>query len=75
MGWPAAKVAVEFDGAQHWTDPRQRSRDIDRIAELAALNWVVVRVSSEMLRLRSAVILQRVLAALRERGLVVAQSA
>jgi hypothetical protein len=75
MGWPAAKVAVEFDGAQHWTDPRQRSRDIDRFAELAALKWIVVRVSSDMLRHRPAVILQRVLAALRERGVLVAQSA
>lgn len=75
MGWPAAEVAVEFDGAQHWTDPRQRSRDIDRIAELADLNWIIVRVSGEMLRHRPAVILQRVLAALRERGVLVVQSA
>lgn len=75
MGWPVAEVAVEFDGAQHWTDPRQRSRDIDRIAELADLNWIIVRVSGEMLRHRPAVILQRVLAALRERGVSVVQSA
>lgn len=71
MGWPQYKVAVEFDGAQHWTDPSQRSRDIDRIAELHALGWIVVRVSSEMLRRRPAVILRRVRAALRERGLLV----
>ncbi|MBJ7387495.1 MAG: hypothetical protein JHC55_23745, partial [Mycolicibacterium sp.] len=75
MGWPVAEVAVEFDGAQHWTDPRQRSRDIDRIAELADLNWIIVRVSGEMLRHRPAVILQRVQAALRERGVSVVQSA
>lgn len=75
MGWPDAMVAVEFDGAHHWTDPRQRSRDIDRIAELAELNWIVVRVSGEMLRHRPWVILQRVRAALRERGLIVAETA
>lgn len=75
MGWPDALVAVEFDGAQHWTDPRQRSRDIDRIAELAELNWIVVRVSSEMLRERPTVVVQRARAALRERGLVVAETA
>ena len=75
MGWPLAKVAVEFDGAQHWTDPRQRSRDIDRIAELETLGWLIVRVSGEMLRLRPTVILQRVRVALRERGLLVAESA
>jgi very-short-patch-repair endonuclease len=75
MGWPDALVAVEFDGAQHWTDPRQRSRDIDRIAELEELNWIVVRVSGEMLRHRPLVVVQRVRAALRERGLVVAETA
>jgi hypothetical protein len=74
MGWPDALVAVEFDGAQHWTDPRQRSRDIDRIAELAELGWIIVRVSGEMLRHRPEVILLRVRAALCERGLVVAES-
>ena len=75
MGWPLAKVAVEFDGAQHWTDPRQRSRDIDRIAELETLGWLIVRVSGEMLRRRPAVILQRVRAALRGRGVLIAESA
>jgi hypothetical protein len=74
MGWPAYRVAVEFDGAQHWTDPRQRSRDIDRMAELTALGWSVVRVSGEMLRDRPHVIVQRVSAALRERGLVVEET-
>ena len=34
MGWRRWQVAVEYDGAQHWTDPRQRSWDIDRIALL-----------------------------------------
>lgn len=75
MGWPEASVAVEFDGAQHWTDARQRSRDIDRIAELEALDWLVVRVSGELLRHRSAVVLRRVRTALRERGVLVADTA
>jgi Protein of unknown function (DUF559) len=71
IGWPQYQVAVEFDGAHHWTDPRQRSRDIDRIAELNASGWIVIRVSAELLRDRPTVILRRVRAALRERGLVV----
>ena len=75
MGWPPYRVAVEFDGAQHWTDPRQRSRDIDRIAELDSLGWIVIRVSGEMLRCRPRVILHRARVALRERGLVVDESA
>jgi very-short-patch-repair endonuclease len=32
MGWEEFKVGVEYDGEQHWTDPRQHERDIDRLA-------------------------------------------
>lgn len=71
MGWRQYKVGVEYDGAQHWTDADQRSRDIDRIAELNALDWSIVRVSSEMLRYRPATVVARTSTALRERGLLV----
>lgn len=64
MGWPEYLVGVEFDGAQHWTDPRQRTADIDRYAELTALGWVIIRVSSDLLRDRPGVVLARVRAAL-----------
>lgn len=66
--WPKWKVAVEFDGAQHWTDPAQRARDIDRLAELQALGWTIIRVSSDMLRYRQGVIIARTRAALRASG-------
>ncbi|MGK2868059.1 MAG: endonuclease domain-containing protein, partial [Mycobacterium sp.] len=75
MGWPEFLVAVEFDGAQHWTDARQRSRDIDRIAELEALDWIVIRVSGEMLKNRPNVILHRVRQAPAQRGLDVDKTA
>ena len=68
MGWDDFKVAVEFDGAQHWTDPAQRARDIDRLAELEALGWKVIRVSSHMLRYRPGVMIARVRAALEAAG-------
>ncbi|MFF2086802.1 hypothetical protein ACFVVM_23765 [Nocardia sp. NPDC058176] len=35
MGWKKWRVGVEYDGAQHWTDPVQRAKDIDRLAVLA----------------------------------------
>ena len=66
MGWPQFRVAVEYDGAQHWTDARQRRRDIERFAELEALGWIVIRVSSDMLRTPAAVV-ERVRAALLRR--------
>lgn len=67
MGWRKWKVAVEYDGVQHWADGRQRAWDIDRIAILDSLGWVVIRVSADMLR-RPDVIIQRVTAKLRAAG-------
>jgi len=68
MGYKELLVGVEYDGAQHWTDPAQRANDIDRHAELKALGWVIVRVSSELLRFRPATVVSRVSEALRTRG-------
>lgn len=66
MGWPDRQVAVEYDGAQHWTDARQRRRDIERLTALEGLGWIVIRVSSDMLRTPAAVV-KRVRAALDSR--------
>jgi very-short-patch-repair endonuclease len=59
MGCPEWKVAVEFDGAHHWTDSAQRTRDIDRIAELEESGWQIVRVSADLLRNRPQVVVER----------------
>lgn len=67
MGWREWRVAVEYDGVQHWTDGRQRSWDIDRIAILDSMGWAVIRVSADMLR-RPDVIIARVTAKLRAGG-------
>ena len=68
MGWEQWKVGVEFDGAQHWTDPAQRAWDIDRAAELQARGWTIVRVSSELLRRRPDAVITRVRVALHAAG-------
>lgn len=60
MGWQEWKVGVEFDGAHHWTDPAQRTWDIDRLAELQARGWVIVRVSADLLRNRPEVVVARI---------------
>lgn len=64
MGWENWKVGVEFDGAHHWTDPAQRTRDIDRLAELEARGWTIVRVSADLLRYRPHVVVARAHSAL-----------
>lgn len=68
MGWEHWRVAVEFDGAQHWTDPLQRAKDIDRIAELERLGWRVIRISYDLLRNRPEVVITRVRDALTAAG-------
>jgi len=67
MGWRQWRVAVEYDGVQHWSDRYQRSWDIDRIAILEQMGWVVVRVSAEMLS-RPHVVIERVRGKLRAAG-------
>lgn len=67
MGWRDWMVAVEYDGVQHWSDRKQRSWDIDRIAILEAMGWTVIRVSAEMLT-RPEVVIDRVRAKLRAAG-------
>lgn len=68
MGWRQWRVGVEFDGAHHWTDPVQRTRDINRLAELEACGWRIIRVNSQLLRHAPRVVIDRIVAALRAAG-------
>ncbi|BBY63285.1 hypothetical protein [Mycolicibacterium helvum] len=68
MGWPEWRVGVDFDGAHHWTDPNQRSKDVERYARLPELGWVDIRVTSSMLHNKPGVFLDRVGSALLARG-------
>ncbi|MEB3069640.1 endonuclease domain-containing protein [[Mycobacterium] vasticus] len=60
MGYRELKVGIEYDGQQHWTDPRQRQRDIDRQVALTEQGWVIIRVSAELLRYRRGTLIARV---------------
>jgi hypothetical protein len=68
MGWPEWKVGVQYDGIQHWTDPKQRTRDIDQNVEYQDLGWRIVRVGADLLRYRQGTIIARTRAALRAAG-------
>ncbi|AJW40436.1 hypothetical protein NY08_2410 [Rhodococcus sp. B7740] len=50
IGWARWKVAVEYDGEQHWSDERQRAWDIERQHLLESMGWTVIRVSALQLR-------------------------
>lgn len=69
MGWKEWRVAVEYDGAHHWTDSAQRAKDIDRLAVLESLGWRIVRVSATLLRHRPHTILDRIHNALHAQGI------
>jgi hypothetical protein len=44
MGWEKYKLAVEYDGDHHRTDPRQFAHDILRSEDLDELRWTRIRV-------------------------------
>ena len=68
MGYEEFRVGIEYDGQQHWTSADQRDLDIDRYSALLDLGWVIVRVSSELLRYRQATFVARVVAAMQAAG-------
>lgn len=68
MAYPDCRVGVEYDGEQHWTDPKRRAHDVDRHVELTEHGWIIVRVTADMLRYRPWVIVNRVVDALRAAG-------
>lgn len=60
MGWRDYLVGVDFEGAHHWTDPRQRRRDDERYMRLPELGWTDFRVTSSMVHHAPRAILNRV---------------
>ncbi len=46
MGWEDIKLAVEYDGDQHRTDPVQFAYDIRRRDDLHELGWTDIRVTA-----------------------------
>lgn len=68
MGWREYKVGVDFEGAHHWTEPRQFSKDVERYALLPELGWTDIRLTSGILHTRPQTFLGRVGDALTARG-------
>lgn len=68
MGYKELRVGIEYDGPQHWTDAKQRDRDIDRYSALLDLGWTIIRVSSDLLRYRQGTLIARVSSAMRSAG-------
>jgi len=65
LAYPEYKVAVEYMGQFHGA---QYARDVERIERLRAAGWTVIQVTSELLFTKPGELVQRVRAALSERG-------
>jgi len=68
LAYPHLRVAIEYEGDQHRTNPRQWQRDIEKHEQLADLGWRVIRVSRDHVfadpesiarRVRAAIAAQR----------------
>ncbi|KUH93142.1 hypothetical protein AU189_23100 [Mycolicibacterium acapulense] len=68
LGWRQYRVGVDFEGAHHWTDPRQRTADAERYWLLPRLGWNDIRLTSGMLHNQPRIFLERVGEALIARG-------
>jgi hypothetical protein len=63
FGWPARRVAVEYEGRWHGESPQQVAADRRRLNRLREAGWTVVFVTAEDLH-RPAALLSRIVAAL-----------
>lgn len=62
------KLIIEYDGRHHFSDPQQWNRDLVRREELERQGWTFVVITAEALFNHPADVLDRVAAALRDRG-------
>jgi hypothetical protein len=64
LAYPARKVAIEYEGEHHLTDPEQWARDIRRYERLAQQGWRVIRVTKSDLTSGRTDLIARIRAAL-----------
>lgn len=64
LAYPAARVAIEYEGEHHLFAPEQWARDLARHEALAAAGWFVIRVSAAHLAEGAAALVNRVRGAL-----------
>lgn len=68
LSYPGLKIAIEYEGDGHRTDPQQWRRDIQRQRELEDLGWIVIRLTQDDLTDGSAGLLARIRRAIAARN-------
>ncbi len=66
LGYPAERIAIEYDGDGHRTSRTQWQRDVERYESMRDAGWIVIRVTAAMLMDPDALV-ARVQAALSSR--------
>ncbi|MGL5406686.1 MAG: endonuclease domain-containing protein [Propionibacteriaceae bacterium] len=56
LAWEEFRVAVEYEGIHHATDPEQWAKDIERYRHLESLGWTVLRITSQHMRNPASVV-------------------
>ncbi len=64
LAYPRERVAIEYEGEHHLTDPDQWARDIRRYERLADAGWRVIRVTKDDLFRHRPTLIRRIRAAL-----------
>lgn len=67
LAWPEWRVALEYEGAHHFTDPVQARKDATRANAFMQAGWRVLRVTRELAR-DEGELLRLILSALRAAG-------
>lgn len=67
LAYVGQRIAIEYEGDQHRTDPVQWQRDVDKHERLADLGWRVVRVTRDQLFDEPEILVARVRRLLRSR--------
>ena len=68
LAYPQWRIALEYEGDQHLTDPVQWADDIRRYERLEALGWIVIRVTKGDLRGDASALLHRLRTAIARRS-------
>jgi hypothetical protein len=67
LAYVEQRIAIEYEGEQHQTDPVRFARDIERRERMQEAGWYVIRVISDHIYARRAWLVARITRVLRDR--------
>ncbi|MNW71026.1 hypothetical protein D3C74_506210 [compost metagenome] len=67
MSYPERRIAIEYDGDVHRTDPATWRRDVERRQRLEAAGWIIITATADDVLRHPERFVARVRAALQKR--------